>query len=124
MSETVTLDVPDELARRLHAVANSSRRRFEDVVVDWLRRAVEESPIEALPDGELLALCDATLDPVAQETLSVLLDGLREGTLSVPEKDQLDALMDLYRRGLVLKARALTAAVTRGLRPPLAEDAA
>ena len=119
MSETVTLEVPDELARRVHALATSTHRRFEDVVLDWLRRAVEEPPVEALPDGELLALCDANLDPVDQEALSLLLAKHREGLLAAPEKASLDALMGTYRRGLVLKARALNVAVSRGLRPPL-----
>ncbi len=124
MSETVTLEVPDDLARRVRALASATHRRFEDVVLDWLRRAVEEPPVEALPDGELLALCDATLEPDDQEALSLLLARNREGTLSAPEKASLDALMDTYRRGLVLKAKALNAAVSRGLRPPLTEDAA
>jgi hypothetical protein len=124
MSETVTLEVPDELARRVRALATATHRRFEDVVLDWLRRAVEEPPVEALPDGELLALCDATLDPADQEALSLLLAGHREGTLSASDRASLDTLMDTYRRGLVLKARALNVAVSRGLRPPLTEDAA
>jgi hypothetical protein len=124
MSETVTLEVPDELARRVRALATATHRRFEDVVLDWLRRAVEEPLVEALPDGELLALCDATLEPDDQEALSLLLARNREGTLSAQEKASLDALMDTYRRGLVLKARALNAAVSRGLRSPLSEEAA
>jgi hypothetical protein len=123
MSETVTLEVPDELARRVRALAIATRRRFEDVVLDGLRRAAEEPSVEDLPDGELLGLCDATLDPIDQEALSLLLAGHREGTLSPLEKQSLDALMDAYRRGLVLKARALNAAVGRGLRPPLTKDA-
>ncbi len=124
MSETVTLEVLDELARRARALAAASHRRFEDAVLDWLRRAVEEPGVEGLPDGELLALCDATLDPAQQEALSRLLAGHREGKLSAPEKASLDTLMDTYRRKLVLKARALKEAVGRGLRPPLSDDAA
>ena len=124
MSETITLEVPDDLARRARALASATQRRFEDVVLEWLRWAVEESPVEALPDGELLALCDASFDPADQEALSHLLAGHREGLLTAPEEASLDALMDAYRRGLVLKARALKEAVGRGLRPPLAEDAA
>jgi predicted transcriptional regulator len=100
MSETVTLEVPDELARRVRALATATHRRFEEVVVDWLRRAAEEPPVEALPDGELLALCDATLNADDQEALSRLLAGHREGLLTDPEKASLDALMDTYRRGL------------------------
>ena len=40
------------------------------------------------------------------------------------ETARLDELMGVYRQGLVLKARAIKEAVTRGLRPPLADDAA
>jgi len=40
MGETVTLEVPDELARRARALAAATHRRFEDAVLDWLRRAV------------------------------------------------------------------------------------
>jgi hypothetical protein len=124
MSETVTLEVPDELARRVRIQATATDRRFEDVVLDWLHRASEEPPVESLPDGDRLALCDASLDPSDQEALSILLAGSREGSLTAEEKARLDALMDAYRRGLVLKARALNLAVARGLRPPLADDAA
>jgi len=40
------------------------------------------------------------------------------------DRDRLDQLMVLYRRGLKLKARAWKEAVARGLRTPLADDAA
>jgi hypothetical protein len=124
MSETVTLEIPEELARRARVLAAATHRRFEDALVDWLRRAVDEPAVETLADGELLALCDATLEETDQEMLSSLLAGHREGKLSEAEKAELDALMDSYRRGLVLKARAWKEAVDRGLRPPLSDDAA
>jgi hypothetical protein len=124
MNETVTLEIPEELARRARVLAAATHRRFEDALVDWLRRAVDEPAVETLSDGELLALCDATLEEADQETLSSLLAGHREGKLSEAEKAELDALMDSYRRGLVLKARAWKEAVDRGLRPPLSDDAA
>jgi hypothetical protein len=53
-----------------------------------------------------------------------LLSGHREGALSVEEAARLDGLMADYRRGLVLKARAVGEAVRRGLRPRLSDDAA
>jgi len=122
MSETVTLQIPDELARRARDLAAATHRRFEDAVVDWLRRAVEHPDVESLPDDSLLALCDATLGAVDQEALTTLLAGHREGSLSSEEVARLDELMACYRRGLVLKAQALKEAVARGLRPSLADD--
>jgi predicted transcriptional regulator len=124
ISESITLDLPDDLVQRLRSLATATDRRFEEVVLDSLRVAVEEPPIETFSDEEILALSDATLDPDKQELLSDLLAGHREGALSAQEEASLDRLMETYRRGLVLKARALKVAVSRGLHPRLADDAA
>jgi hypothetical protein len=122
----VTLDIPDDLARRARAVAAATNRRLEDVVIEWLGRAADDGPVESLPDAELMALCDATLGPADQAELSGLLEDAREGDVSADRRARLEQLMAAYRRGLVLKARALREAVVRGLIPPLgaAEDAA
>ena len=117
MSETVTLEIPDELARRASALAAATHRRFEDAVV-------EETAVESLPNDSLLILCDATMSAADQDALTALLTGHREGSLAVEETARLDELMAVYRRGLVVKARALKEAVARGLLPPLAGDAA
>lgn len=122
MSETLTLEIPDELARRARALAAATHRRFEDAVVDWLRRAVEEPDVEALPDDALLTLCDLMLAPDDQDELSALLARHREGSLPEPDRQRLDILMDSYRSGLLLKARAWKEAVSRGLRPPPTDD--
>jgi hypothetical protein len=124
MSETITLELPSELAQQARTLATASNRRLEDAVVDWIGRAVAEPPLEALPDVEVLALCDATLDAVPQEELSSLLAGMREGQLSDSEQARLEELMAVYRRGLVLKAKALKEAVDRGLRSRLDDYAA
>jgi hypothetical protein len=124
MSEIVMLEIPDDLARRARALAAVTHRRFEEAVVEWISRAVEEPAVESLPDESLLALCDATLDAGAQDELSALLARHREGELAGPERERMDHLMGAYRRGLVLKARALKEAVARGLKPPLADDVA
>ncbi|MFO0952932.1 MAG: hypothetical protein U0835_17630 [Isosphaeraceae bacterium] len=123
MSETVTLEIPDELARRARALAASTHRRFEDLVVDGLRQAVEQPDVSSLPDEQLHALCDATLNRLDQERLSTLLADHREGRLSPAETAELDGLMQTYRYGLVLKGKALREAVRRGIRPPLSADA-
>jgi len=54
-----------------------------------------------------------------QEVLSDLLARNAEGQLMVAEVRQLDELMQVYRRGMVRKARALKVAVDRGLKPAL-----
>jgi hypothetical protein len=82
-------------------------------------RASADLPIETMPDEQVLLLCDSQLSTDQQTALSDLLELNREGQLHAAETQKLDELMQIYRRGLVRKARALQAAVNRGLRPPL-----
>ena len=119
MSTRVTIEMPDDLARRAEAVAAATNRRVEDVVAEWVGRAADEPPVESLGDAELLAACDARVSPAEQEELSALLADLREGDLPSASRARLDELMASYRRGLVAKARAVREAVSRGLLPPL-----
>jgi len=119
MSVKVTVELPEELAQRARTVAAQTRRRLEDVLVEWIDRAGTEPEVELLPDDQLLALCDGQLDDSAQSELSALLARNREGELAGTEAGRLEELMRLYRRGLVRKARAWKTAVARGLRPRL-----
>ena len=54
-----------------------------------------------------------------QRALGALLARQREGRLDGVERQRLNELMDIYRRGMVQKAQALKVAVDRGLQPPL-----
>jgi hypothetical protein len=118
MSEKVTIELTDELSRRARRLAAAGNRRLEDAVIDWINRAVSEPDVEALPNDELLRLCDATFEAGEQAELSDRLADARDGTLDTEGRARLDDLMAEYRRGLVLKARAWKEAVTRGLRTP------
>jgi hypothetical protein len=119
MNERVTVELPEDLARRARAVASHAHRGLEEFVVDCLDRAVADPPVEFLTDAEVLALSDTFLDAAPQDELSALLARNRDGLLREAERTRLDELMHLYRRGLVRKAQALREAVARGLRPRL-----
>ncbi len=119
MAEIVTLELPEALAQQAKEIAALSHRRLEDVLVEWIDRAITDLPIESLPDEQVLVLCDIKMSPDQQTALSNLLAGNQEGQLSQAETRELDELMQIYRRGLVRKARALQVAVSRGLRPSL-----
>lgn len=119
MSETITLEVPDGLARNARAVARQTHRRVEEVLVEWLARAASDIPVEQLSDDQVLALRDMQMDDAQQDELSDLLASQREADLSAADRARLDDLMAIYRRGLVRKAQALKVAVDRGLQPPL-----
>jgi hypothetical protein len=59
-----------------------------------------------------------------QDALSELLARQREAPLDDAARERLDQLLAIYRRGLVLKARAWSEAVRRNLRPRLGDHAA
>ena len=113
---TITLELPEATARSAKAIALRTRRRLEDVLVEWLDQAAAEAPVEYLADEEVLALCSLQLDSKLQGELSELLAQNREGLLNQQAQVRLDELMQFYRHGLVRKAQALKVAVERGLR--------
>ncbi|MEH2199016.1 hypothetical protein [Nostoc sp.] len=119
MAEIVTLQLPEILAQRAKEIAAFTHRRLEDVLLEWIDRAITELPLESLPDEQVLAICDMQMETQQQEVFSELQARHREGQLNDAEVRQLDELMQVYRRGLVSKARALKVAVERGLKPAL-----
>ena len=121
MTETVTLEIPEALAQQAKQIAALTHRRLEEILVEWIDYAISELSIESLPDNQILALCDLQMEAEQQELFSSLLAQNQEGELNEAGVNQLDTLMQVYRRGLVHKARALKVAVERGLRPPLSE---
>jgi hypothetical protein len=119
MSEQVTIEVSKQVARRAESVARIRHQRVEDVLADLLERAVEELPVDLLPDEDVLALAEMTLDGDQEEELGDLLARNREGALDDELRMKLDELMRVYEHGLLRKAQALREAVRRGLREPL-----
>ena len=119
MSEVVTLELPDHIVRSARAVAARTHRRVEEVLVDWIDQAAADVPVECLSDEEILGLCDMQMADKDQEALDHLLARNREGQLDDADRTRLDALRQMYRRGLVRKAQAWKVAVVRGLRAAL-----
>lgn len=117
MGKTVTLEIPEPVMEQAVSLAERTERRVEDVLEDWLHRFTSDMPIELLSDDEVLALCDAQMDEADQYELQALLADQREGKLKTPAR--LDALLSVYRQGLVRKAKAIQVATSRGLRRPL-----
>jgi hypothetical protein len=119
MSEIVTLELPEHVVRSAQAVAARTHRRVEEVLVDWIDQAATEVPIDCLSDEEILGLCDMQMADEDQNELSYLFARNREGQLDNTDHARLDALMQMYRRGIVRKAQAWKVAVARGLRTAL-----
>lgn len=119
MAQKVTVELPDELIQQVRTVASRTQRSFDEVLAEWVRLAGSEPVLELLSDAELLAVCDSQWEDHLQEELSDLLERNQEGALDGSERRRLDDLMRTYRAGLVRKAQAIKAAVSRGLRPRL-----
>ncbi len=107
MSEVVTLELPSELVQQARAVAAATNRRFEDVMAAWIERAAAELPVEQLADEHVLVLCEQKFPDSLQSELSELLAQNRTGSLSAAQRIRLDELLGVYRRGRVVKARAI-----------------
>jgi hypothetical protein len=115
----ITLELPDPLAHSARIVAERTRRRVEEVLVEWLDQAAAEIPVEMLPDEQVLALRDLQMNTAQQTELSLLLADQREQRLDAQGRERLDELLAIYRNGMVRKAQALKTAVERGLQPAL-----
>jgi len=119
MYEQITLQVPNRVVRQAAYKALQNRQPVEEILNEWLERAITEMPVEELPDEEVLALVMLQLTPNQQAKLSDLLVRNREDQLDAEGRRELDELMRLYEHGLLRKAQALRVAVKRGLREPL-----
>lgn len=116
--QPITLELRDKVLYRAQSVAQQYNVNIETVLEQWLNRYADELPLEALSDNEVLALCNYELNIVQQQELSHLLHYHRERDLNHREQVRLDELLQLHRRRLVRKARAIQVALARGLIPP------
>jgi hypothetical protein len=119
VGRVVTIEISEAAARRAQDAASRSDRRVEEVLAEWIDRLADDPPVETLPDEQVLALSRYELAASQQKELGDLLASNGEGALTPTERANLDALMSVYRRGLVRKAQAIRVAVQRQLIPPL-----
>ncbi|MCC7208570.1 MAG: hypothetical protein IT323_14780 [Anaerolineae bacterium] len=119
MAEIVQIELSEDVARRARDVARQTGRRFEDVLRTWINQAAQNTPVDSLPDDQVLALADAMMNEAEQTELSRLLHDQREGLLDKRGKARLEKLFKVYQETLIRKSEALRVAVARGLRPPL-----
>ena len=90
MSETVILELPEDLARQAREVAVRTQRRLEDILLEWLDQAISNIPVPLLSDDEVLALRDLQLDAARQRELDTLLASQREGALAESSRLRLE----------------------------------
>jgi hypothetical protein len=119
MSELITLEIPESLVKKVKEIAAFNRQGIEEMLIEWIDRTINDIPIEALPDEQVLALCNLQMSEEQQRVFSDLQSRHSEGLLNAQEIKKLNELMQVYRHGSVRKAKAMQVAVMRGLIPVL-----
>lgn len=115
MGNQFTLEVSDQLKQRAGLIAAQTCQRIEDVLAKALESVLPDLPVELLPDNEVLALAKSRMPTTQERRFTYLLEQNREGQITPEELTELDDLMDVYDRGMLLKSQAIREAVTRGL---------
>ena len=129
MSVDVTLHLPEMLLEQAQHFSRTTQRTVEIVLADALEMMwpmLEETPwaelappAASLADQEVLALADLKMDPVQNQRLGQLQAKGKAVGLSMAERYELLALLQIYQSGQLRKSEGLSEAVRRDLRQPL-----
>lgn len=128
MPVEITISLPEDLIEHAKRFGGMTHRGVEAVLSDALemiwptlgsRPESDYAPIASLSDREVLALADSKMDVTQNERLGALQEKGKAASLTVDERYELMALMQIYQVGQLRKSEALAEAVRRGLRPPL-----
>lgn len=128
MPTEIIVNLPDNVylqATRLAQLMNSDiahvlAETIESALSPLGSSSINLTPVEKLSDSELLTAVELRMPATQGERLGKLLDRQQSGKLTEAERSELAALMQIYHECLVRKAQALSEAVRRGLREPLA----
>jgi hypothetical protein len=58
MSEAIALELPETLAKKVKEIATLNRRSIEDMLIELIDRAINDVPVDSLPNEQILALCN------------------------------------------------------------------
>jgi hypothetical protein len=135
MSIPVTINLADEVYRRVEKFALLANRDLSSLLSDMLAHNLPLIDIDSnefqsnshdklesiadLSDEQVMMLTELEMKPLQDARLSELLDKQQSGTITPEEPQELEYLMQIYREGLLRKATALAEAVKRGLMEPL-----
>src|SRR4051812_13452022 len=105
MSQSILLDIPDELTSQVLQIASVSQRTLADVVLDGILLAISEVDVTSLSNDAVVELANSMMEPSQQEEMSGLLAKQSEAKITSNERGHLNELLAAYRRGLLLKSR-------------------
>ena len=127
MMQTVTVRLPEEIARRYQRGAAAAHKRVEEFIAERLEEAApptsDDLPVslqealerlEAMDDNALWDVARSSLLPQRQRLYSRLLDKNSQGMISDEERQTLTAVGDEARRLTLLKSHAFMLLKWRG----------
>jgi hypothetical protein len=120
--QSITLDLPDEVYERVRQAAEDSQRPVESVLLDTIALLFGGKTIDAITPGNLDSLSDDQLWAVVHRPLAWPQDArLREltalgksGALSDDEQAEMDTLLDVVDRYVLVRSQALLLLKQRG----------
>ncbi|MEP6989017.1 MAG: hypothetical protein ABI970_25665 [Chloroflexota bacterium] len=127
MTQTVILELTDDLIDRARKQASQTAQPMEQILVQQLEAAFSE-PLPSLPTDEqteLNALVNLSIDALwtiareqmprdQQNRMQILMDGNSKGSLSKAEFSELEKLVEQGQRVMLRKAKAATLLTERG----------
>ena len=121
MTAQITLNLPDEVYHQAELLALQRHRTVSEILVETLEKFLlpTAKPLSALSDSEVISQTKLRLQPLQEQRLSELLDRQQSGKIAFVERDELQALIQIYETRLLRQAQALNEAVRRGLIEPL-----
>ena len=122
-SMTMTVELPAMAVEQLRGMAQQQRRSVRDIVQDLILRALPGLPQEVkdelatfaqLSDDVLWLLARTTLPEKEQQELADLNDKAQRRSLTEPEAQRQQALVEQYHRVMVRRAEAARILKSRG----------
>ncbi len=128
MAVEITLSLPDNIIEHAKRFGGITHQNIEAVLTDALEMIwptlgglpeVDYPPISSLSDDEVIALADSKMNPFQNNRLGTLQEKGKDARLSIAERYELMALMQIYQVGQLRKSEAMAEAVRRELREPI-----
>ena len=129
--ETVNIQLPDEIYRRLSQMATATHQPLEEVIVQTIRGNLPPTlddlqpelrelvaELEQLDDDAVWAVARTTIPPARWRRHQRLLQKVQDGTLTDGEQVELDMLRSVVDRDVLRRSYALALLKWRGYAVP------
>ena len=115
----ITLNLPENIYQSVSTVAEKSKRKVIDLIVDVIQEKYSNQPLERplanLSDNEVLALANLQMPNKQSKRHSELLYKNQAGTLKPEEKQELEFFQQVYGVTLSRKTDGIYEAIQRNL---------